>query len=241
MRCLALLFAFLLPYSAQALSIEADESEALSYSEALKNCRDAGFDKECSRSLKAGDTVDGNAFDSCMSFQSEENDRNVGIDDDRPQVEIGARGFSRYGSCLKVVKNRAFNGKALSICSVMHDFLQQLECFEAVANKAFHNASADLCLKVAYSSTTKGLECLKVVEGRAYPAAKRKACEKAQDRLACLRSGQNDDFASCQERLSLVERQAEAFQARSTNREIKRGLQPILDAIRQRPDSQSAR
>lgn len=226
-----------LPLPALALSIQREEPATSSYSAALKECEELGHGKACSRTLQKGDLIETPTFETCLTFKGEENESNVTIDDTRSQIELAPRGFSRYGSCLKAVKNRSFNEKAVSVCSVMNDFIQHLECLDAIAGKAFHAPTVDACLKITYGSAAQGIDCLRAMEGRALSANQLTDCEKSPlpKRLQCLRVGSSDDLAACQQRLSDVELKVEAFQANSSNRSVKRGIQPILDAIRRSP------
>jgi hypothetical protein len=228
---LALLLTALFPLSAHALSIQLGSPDRATYEEALEECREIGHGNHCSRALQKGDSLERETFEACLTFKGE--DDSSAMDDDTPQYLRGPQGFSRYGSCLKAVKNRSFNAKAVGVCSLMNDFIQHLECLEAVADRAFHDPATDACEKVSYGSSNRGFECLRAVAGKALPKKKIDACEKLPvgRRVACLAPGESD-LASCEFRLATVELKVQEISSSSSSRELKRSIQPILDAIR---------
>src|SRR5690606_29385485 len=102
MRLFLALSLLLLPNGAGALSIQTGEAEVLTREQAVLECRDIGHGDACDRALAAGDTLERETFEACLTFKSEEDEARM--DDDTPQY-LRHRGFSRYGSCLRAVKN----------------------------------------------------------------------------------------------------------------------------------------
>lgn len=209
--------------------------------EALENCRAAGHGDPCEKVVSSKDKVDALALEGCLTFRSEEDSEVKGADSDVPQYELSRGGFARYGQCLEATKNRVFHPKALSLCSVMNDFIQHLECLQVAENSAFHSATVDSCLKLSYQSTVQGLECLRSVRGRVLTDAQKKKCETApfQKRAACYQSGEERELASCQTGLSKVETKLEALaSSRTVGKDLKKSIAPLLEAIRENHPSQ---
>jgi hypothetical protein len=220
---------------AHGYSIENSQIDWISGSEALANCKAAGHSKQCDRALKPQDKVDSNALESCLTFKSEE-DRSPAESEDIPQFERQGPGFGRYGQCLKAVKNKVFHPKAISVCGVMNDFLQHLECLQHTADQAFHGPSLEACLKLSYQSTIQGLDCTKSVKGRILSSDQVKKCESMpfRDRANCFRSSEQLETASCERRLFTLEEKLEALAAnRSSSKDLKKTIAPLLEAIRE--------
>ncbi len=237
----SLLLSLVLSVTSFAYSIDENASQWQSGKEALENCRAAGHGDQCEKFISTKDRIDASALEGCLTFKSEEDSEVKGSDSDVPQYEISRGGFARYGQCLEATKNRVFHPKALSLCSVMNDFLQHLECLQVSENNAFHSGTVDSCLKLSYQSTVQGLECLRSVRGRVLSDAQKKKCETApfQKRAACYQSGEERELASCQTGLSKVETKLEALaSSRTVGKDLKKSIAPLLEAIRENHPSQ---